>query len=277
MAALLVASGIVGLTAPAAGAAGSNTLTVTAGEYTYQFKGSAKAGLTQINFVNSGVEMHMMGMARLKPGVTAAQLKAALLSSDQNAGKPLLQGDGNVAPTPGLVGPGEKTGIIMKLPAGHYGVFCFISAPDGQSHVAHGMVKTFDVAKGKSNLTAPTDGVVKVNLTDTTVGIPTTGLPARGYAKFTNTGTTGRNFSLVALEPGATVQQASQYFDALFSSPTPPPGPAPGKIDGGFQSLPKGTSVYVVLGFAKGNYGYRADNSDVQNDPSPVLGQFTVK
>jgi hypothetical protein len=277
MAALLVASGIVGVTAPAAGAAGSNSLNVTAGEYTYQFKGSAKAGFTQVNFVNAGTEMHMMGMVHLKPGVTAAQLKTALLSSDQHAGDALVVGDGNVGVTPGLLGPGEKSGIILKLPAGHFGVFCFISAPDGQPHVAHGMVKTFDIAKGKSNLTPPTDGVVKVTLTDTTVGLPATGLPARGYAKVTNTSATGRNFSFVALEPGATVQQASQYFDALFSSPTPPPGPAPGKIDGGFQTLAKGASVYLVLGFAKGNYGYRSDNADVQNDPNPILGQFAVK
>ncbi|MFI5053532.1 MAG: hypothetical protein ACHQDE_04155 [Acidimicrobiia bacterium] len=278
MAALLVASGLMGVTASAAGAAGSNSLTVTAGDYTYQFKGSPKAGLTQINFVNAGVEMHMMGMVRLKPGVTAAQLKAALLSSDQHAGDALVVGDGSVAPTPSLLGPGEKTGIITKMAAGHYGVFCFVTAPDGQPHVAHGMVKTFDIAKGKSNLTPPTDGVVKVDLTDTTVGLPATGLPARGYAKFTNSGTTGRNFSLVALQPGATVQQASAYYDALFNSPTPPAGEAPGKLDGGFQSLPKGASVYLVLGFAKGNYGYRSDNADLQGpDPNAVLGQFTVK
>src|SRR6185436_14010884 len=46
------------VTTTAAGAAGSNTLTVKAGEYTYQLKGSPKGGLTKIDFDNAGVENH---------------------------------------------------------------------------------------------------------------------------------------------------------------------------------------------------------------------------
>ncbi|MFI5372569.1 MAG: hypothetical protein ACHQ52_13520 [Candidatus Eisenbacteria bacterium] len=277
MAALLVTSGIVAVTAPAAGAAGSNTLTVTAGEYTYQFKGSPKAGLTQINFVNSGVETHMMAVSRLKPGVTVAQLKAALLSQEPNAGQDLLVGDGNVGATPGLLGPGKKTGIITKLPSGHYGVFCFLPAPDGRPHVAHGMVKTFDVAKGKSNLTAPTDGVIKVDLTDTSAAIPAT-LPAKGYAKFTNSSSTVRSVGMADLQPGVTVQQADAYFNTLFGGSAPPEGQPPALLAGGFESLPKGASVYLVLQFEKGHYGYSSNNPDLpDNDPNPVLGEFTVK
>jgi len=278
MAALLVTSAMLGVAAPVAGAAGSNSLTVTAGEYAYQLKGNPKAGWVQINFDNAGGEIHMMAMDRLKPGVTAAQLKKALLSDDQNAGKALVVGDGNVAPTPGLLGPGEKSGIITKLPAGHYGMFCFIpAATDGKPHIAHGMVKTFDVAKGKSSLTPPTDGVVNVEMSDTSVTLPSTGLPAKGYAKFTNNGSSARSFGPAALQPGVTVQQASTYFNALFGGGTPPAGDPPANLAGGFEGLPKAGSVYLVLEFAKGNYGYSSQNAELDNDPNPVLGEFTIK
>jgi hypothetical protein len=278
MAALLAASGVFVLGAPAAGASGSNTLTVTAGEYAYQLKGKPKAGWVQINFDNLGSESHMMQMARLKPGVTAAQVKKAVLSNDPNAGKALTVGDGNVAPTPGVLGPGMKSGIILKLAAGHYAMFCFIPAvTDHQPHVAHGMIKTFDIAKGKSSLTPPTDGVVKVDVTDSSTTIPAT-LPARGYAKFTNTGTTNRSLGTAVLQSGVTPAQADAYFQTLFSGGTLPTGTPPAVLTGGYQSLPIGGSVYLVLQFAKGSYAYSNSNPDLSNgDPNPDLGAFTVK
>jgi hypothetical protein len=277
MAALLVLSGVAAITAPAAGAAGSNALTVTAGEYAYQLKGSVKAGWVQLNFVNAGSESHMMAMARLKPGVTAAQVKTALLSDDPNAGNDLVVGDGNFGPTPGLLGPGQKTGIITKMAAGHYAMFCFLPAPDGQPHIAHGMVRTFDVAKGKSSLTPPTDGVIKVDVTDTSTTLPAT-LPANGYAKFTNSSTTTRSLGFAALQSGGTVQQADAYFNTVFSGGTAPEGTPPAVLAGGYEGLPMGASVYVVLQFKKGSYGYSSNNPDLPDtDPNPTLGQFTVK
>ena len=61
-----------------AGAAGSNTLTVKPGEYTYKLAvASPKAGERQIDFENAGVENHMMAVVALKKGVTDAQLTKA--------------------------------------------------------------------------------------------------------------------------------------------------------------------------------------------------------
>ena len=68
--------------------------------------------------------------------------------------------------TPGVIGPGQKTTTYTQLPAGTYGIACFIPAPDGSPHAAHGMYKVFTVS-GKSNLKPPTDGVADVTLTDT--------------------------------------------------------------------------------------------------------------
>lgn len=264
--------------APVASAAGSNALTVTAGEYTYQMKGSLKAGWVQINFVNKGVESHMMAIGHIKPGVTAAQVKKAAASNDQNAFAPLAVGDGNVAPTPGLLGPDTSTGLITKLAAGHYVMMCFFTAPDGESHIAHGMVKTFDVAKGKSSLTPPKDGVAAVDLTDTAVTLPPSGFPAKGYAKVTNSSTTNRDLNFAKLQTGVTLQQADSYFNTLFGGGEQPTGTPPAVLSGGLQGLPKGATAYLVLDFSKGSYGYSSQNPDLpDNDPNPVEGTFEIK
>ena len=277
LACVAVPATVVGSSLPAE-AAGSNTLTVTAGEYAYTLKGSPKAGNVQIDFVNGGVEYHMMAMVRLKSGVTAAQLKKAALSEDDKAFAKIAQGDGNVAPLPGVLAPNEHMSMITKLGAGHYGLMCFIAAPsDGAPHVAHGMVKVFDVSSSKSSLTPPTDGVTDVTLTDTAATVPSTGLPATGWSKIVNNGTTNRDFNVALLNGTTTPAEADAYFGQFFNSGTAPTGTPPAVLAGGVIQIPKGGTAYLQLNLAKGRYAYASQNSDLDTDPNAVLGEFTVK
>ena len=246
VACVAVPATVVASSAPAE-AAGSNTLTVTAGEYAYSLKGSLKAGNVQIDFVNGGVEYHMMAMVRLKPGVTAAQVKKAALSNDDSAGKKIALGDGNVAPIPGVLAPNQRMSMITKLAAGHYGIMCYIAAPDGSPHVAHGMVKVFDVSGSKSSLTPPTDGVVDIALTDTAVTVPTTGIPATGWLKITNNSTTNRDFNVAQLAGTTTPAEADAYFTQFFNSGTAPTGTPPAALVGGVIQVPKGGTAYLAI------------------------------
>ena len=66
LAALVVVSATLAVSTSGAVAAGSNTLTVKAGEYTYVLKGSPKAGWTQINFDNAGVDAEFFAGSRIK-------------------------------------------------------------------------------------------------------------------------------------------------------------------------------------------------------------------
>ena len=92
LAALIVVPATLAVSTSSAGAAGSNTLTVKAGEYTYQLKGSPKAGWTQINFDNAGVEDHMMVVLKLKKGATSAQFKKAIAERGRLASSPCGRG-----------------------------------------------------------------------------------------------------------------------------------------------------------------------------------------
>jgi hypothetical protein len=270
-----VAAGTLGVGAPSASAAGSNNLNVKAGEYTYKLSGNPKAGWTQINFSNPGVEYHVAGIVQLKKGVTAKQLTAAFESDDDSAGDKLVVGD--VAPLPGALGPGESTTILTKLKAGHYGMFCFVPAPDGKSHVEHGMVDTFDVSSAKSNLTPPKDGVVAVTLADDSITLPTAGLPKNGWVKVTNSTSVTRSFSLGRyLTPTATFEDAAAYFQTFFDNPGDV-GAAPASLIGGLEGIPGGGTAYVQLKLDPGRYAAVSENGDVNNDPNQLHTDFEIK
>jgi hypothetical protein len=278
----LVVSATVGLAATSAGAAGSNTLTVKAGEYVYQLKGSPKSGWTQIDFDNAGVEDHMMLVLQLKPGITVKQLKAAAVSQDQNAAFQKIaapNADPNgVMGTPDLIGPGQKTSTITQLPAGHYGILCFVNAPDGKSHAAHGMVKTFEVAKAQSSLKPPTSGVTDVTLSDSSITFPTDNIGRNLSAKVTNSGTTAHSFTLVKVNAGKTLDDVKSYVDA-FSNGQAPVGEAPGTIVGGVSSVAPGGTAYLEQTLTAGHYGYVSTQGNAPDDDysKGLKGEFDVK
>ena len=70
--------------APAATAASSNNLNVTASEYLFKVAGKPVAGNTQITFKNVGNEIHMFALSEVKPGVTAKQVMTAFMSNDDS-------------------------------------------------------------------------------------------------------------------------------------------------------------------------------------------------
>jgi hypothetical protein len=280
LAALVVVPATLAVSTSSAGAAGSNTLTIKAGEYTYQLKGSPKAGWTQINFDNAGVEDHMVAMFKLKKGTTSAQLKKAVTSDDQSAFDKIAApgGDPFVSGAPAVVGPGQKTTTMTELPAGTYGLACFIPAPDGTPHVAHGMFKVFKVS-GKSNLTPPKDGVQDVTLTDTSIQVPPGDAPKNVTLKVTNEGTAGHSFQLVKLADGKTLDDANAYFNTLFSTGTAPEGEPPAVLVGGVATVAPGGMAYLEWSLPAGNYGYvSTDGDDPPNDDfsKGLKGTFTI-
>jgi hypothetical protein len=282
MAALLVVPAtLASASSTAAGAAGSNTLTVKAGEYVYKLSGSPKAGWIQINFDNPGVEDHMMAVVALKPGTTVKQLKAAALSSDQNAFQKIAapNADPNGVPgLPDLIGPSQKTTTLTELRAGHYGILCFVPAPDGKSHVAHGMVKTFDVAKGKAALKPPTSGVTDATIDDTAITFPTENIGRNLTVKVTNTGSAVHSFTLVKVNDGKTLDDVKSYFDAFFNGQAPA-GEAPGVIVGGISSINPGGIAYLEQALPPGHYGYVSTQGNAPDDDyaKGLKGEFDIK
>ena len=278
VATIAASAGLLVGVAPGAGAASSNTLTITAGEYAYSLKGSPQPGWVNIQFKNGGVENHMMAVVALKKGVTAAQLKKAAITQDDAAFAKIAQGDGDVPGTPDLLGPGQETATITELKAGHYGIMCFVPAPDGSPHVAHGMVKTFDVTGSKSSYQPPQDGVVDVTLTDSSIKVPAGDAPQHATIKVTNSGKDPHSFTIVKLEAGKTIDDAKTYFDAFFNTGTAT-GTAPGAVVGGISEVAPGGISYLDWNLKPGHYGYLSTGGDAPNDDfaKGMKGEFDVK
>jgi hypothetical protein len=278
LAVILVVPATLAVSTSEAGAAGSNTLTVKAGEFTYQLKGSPKAGWTQINFDNAGVEDHMMAVFRLKKGTTQAQFKKALASQDGSGLEKISASDPNVSGTPGVIGPGQKTTVLTELTVGTYGLACFIPTTDGSPHIAHGMFKVFNVS-GKSNLKPPTDGVADVTINDTTITVPPGSAPKSITLKVTNEGTTPHGFQLAKLADGKTLDDANTYFNEFFTTGTAPAGGPPAVLVGGVEGIAPNGMAYLEWTLPAGNYGYLSTGGDdPPNDDytKGLHGEFTI-
>ena len=266
------------------GAASGNTLNITAGEYVYQLKGSPKPGWVTMNFKNAGVEYHMLAILALKPGVTTAQLKQAVLSEDENAGADVIDtsvGDeGSVSGGPTLIGPKQTTTTITELPAGHYGLLCFIPASsDGAPHAAHGMIKVIDVKGKKSTAKPPSAGVTDVTLNDGSIDFPLTNPGRNLQLKVTNEGTTPHSFTLVKINEGKTLDDVKAYFDAAFSGQAPA-GDPPGTLVGGVAAIAPGGMAYLEQTLTAGHYGYvSTEGEDPATDDysKGMHGEFDVK
>lgn len=278
LAALVAIPATLALSTGSAAAAGSNTLTIKAGEYTYVLKGSPRAGWTQINFENAGVEDHMMAVFRLKKGTTTAQLKKAVLSADQSALEKLAApgGDPTVYGTPAPLSPKGSTTTMAKLTAGTYGIVCFFPAPDGKPHAQHGMYKVLTIS-GKSSASPPTDGVTDVTIEDSGITAPASGLPAHGWVKVTNHASAARDLAVGKYtSASATFDQANAYYNEYFSTGKLPAGAPPATLAGGVGSLAKGGTGYLQLDLANGRYALVSSNQDQQNDANPLHLDFTV-
>jgi hypothetical protein len=270
----IVAAGLTAAGAPAAHAVGSNDLNVTAREYSYDVSGKPKAGLTKINFENSGSDYHVFAIVLLKPGVTKKQLKAALVSTDDNAMAAVEQQSGLFAPRPGLLGPGEQASILTDLPEGHFGAYDYLSNKKGQLNYELGMVTTFDVAPGPSNLTPPDSGVLEVNISDQQISLGSQGAK-NGWTKITNASSANRSLVLARyLKDNANFRTADAYFNAYFGRGTDaePPAVIAGTADG----LVPGSTTYVQLRYDEARYVFVSVNQDAQ-DGSELHYDFKVK
>lgn len=275
-----MAAPMAAISSSPAGAASSNTFSVTATEYTYKMSGSPKPGNVEITFKNGGVELHMMAVQQLKPGVTLKQVNAALASSDQAGFAKIAAGDPNgVLGAPNLSSPGVSTTTLTNLKAGHYVALCFVPAADGKPHFMHGMVKLFDVSGSKSTVKPPTDGVVDVTITDSGITLPSSGLPKSGWIKVTNNATAAQDLTL-AKYTGSNTDFASvnDEVNNFFNTGAWSSGSAPVLLNGGVSGIaPGGTGYVEVSGLASGKWvAVSSVQSDQSNSSTPLHTDFTV-
>ena len=104
-------------------------------DYGFTMSAPLTAGRRMIHVQNTGAEPHEVGLAKLAAGKTVRDLEAWLKSFD--------------GPPPAELSAGGVSSLAAKTEAyfevdltpGDYVLFCLVTAPDGRSHVAHGMIQ----------------------------------------------------------------------------------------------------------------------------------------
>jgi hypothetical protein len=132
-----------------ASSAPSNQITVTITDGAFAVAGRSDVGGT-VRVVNDGTQMHMMAVARFKPGHDANELRAAASSGDFQALDALVE---QVSPAMNVfIAPGRSIGISSaRLAAGDYALVDFLPAEgEGMPNVASGMVGTLTVTGGEA-------------------------------------------------------------------------------------------------------------------------------
>lgn len=118
------------------------TLSSTA-DYAFQAPDTIDAGWTTFRFANNGNDIHL----KLAPGATLEDIRNWL--NPERARRPDQRGD---EPPPSLetlgipvggmaaMAPGKQGFFEADLTPGDYVLVCMVTAPDGRSHIEHGMM-----------------------------------------------------------------------------------------------------------------------------------------
>jgi hypothetical protein len=120
-------------------------------DYSFTLDPSPRAGRHTIRVENAGVEPHDLVLMKLAPGKTAEDV-ATWLNPERArradpAGEPApsLASLGTGAGGIGAIAPGMESFFEADFTPGAYVLVCMATAPDGRSHIEHGMIRQISV------------------------------------------------------------------------------------------------------------------------------------
>jgi len=109
----------------------------------FQAPDTISPGWTTFRFANKGDDYHYAHFVQLESGETVSELIAAYAEAIRISGprpKWLTRFGG-----PGGAAPGDSSAVTQYLEAGTYVLLCMATAPDGRSHIEHGMIQQMRV------------------------------------------------------------------------------------------------------------------------------------
>lgn len=233
-----------GSTAPSSAAAA--TLAVTGKEYAFDLPASVPAGVTAITLSNAGKEEHQAQLVKLIDGKTMTDLLGALQNLDPSTFLPLITLSGG----PNAVAPGAKGTTTAALQPGQYAFLCFISAPDGQLHIAKGMVAPLEVT-GTATTAEPPKGDAALTLKDFSFDLASLSA-GKHTVTVKNDGTQPHEATIVKLNDGVTIDT----IKGMATASPAPTGPPPWTDVGGINGIAPGATANFDVDLPAGNYAF---------------------
>ncbi|MGH7711123.1 MAG: hypothetical protein ACREOG_07555 [Gemmatimonadaceae bacterium] len=110
-------------------------------DYAFGLSTPLTAGRRTVRVENVGTESHEVGVVKLVTGKTIKDFEAWM----QDPGKAPLESTASVAGGVTSLAPGADAYFEVDLTPGEYVLLCFVTAPDGRSHIEHGMIQQIRV------------------------------------------------------------------------------------------------------------------------------------
>jgi hypothetical protein len=237
----------------------------------YEFAGPDRilAGVTTIQILNKGQDVHHIQLLKLLQGKTAADFRAAIAA---NPGR--LPSWIKFVGGPNAIVPDSEAVATMNLVAGDYLLVCLIPDQKGVLHVALGMQKPLTVTSAKPTLVSEPKAGVTITQADFRFMMSQPIARGSHTIQVMNHGTQPHEVVVVKLAPGASVKDFAASVEPGAS------GPPQGKPVGGIVGLESGEHGFFRASFEPGNYGLICFFPDPTGQPHFVRGmttEFTVK
>lgn len=235
---------------------------VMASDYAFQMPDTLGSGVTSFRLMNHGQELHHLSLIKLAEGMTVADIANLAPTAPMPEGMVLLGG-------PNPASPGGAAEAIVDLTPGRYVALCAIPSPDGQPHMAKGMMKEFTVTASQSAAVAPTPDVT-VKLTDFAFTVTPELSAGHHVIRVENTGSQWHEFVFVKLEAGKSIGDFAQWAEKVQ-------GPPPATPMNGVAALGPGQSNTISVDLVPGDYGFVCflpDLKSADRKPHLMLGMM---
>lgn len=236
----------------------SNAVELRGDEYAFVMPEIVEGGWTTLEFENTGDELHEFALAKLAGGKTIADVQR-YLSDPKSQQQPPPSWVQIRAGIPTLDG-GEQAALTQQLEPGSYALLCFLDAPDGRSHIEHGMLRGFAV-EGDAAVDAPeADATLMLG--------PSLAAPVIEAGERTielrNDGDAPSSVFLTEFVEGKTEEDLTRWEDGGLK------GPAPARFLGGAIDVPPRSSVYYTITLEEGHeYTLLDDENGLERSFTP--------
>jgi hypothetical protein len=211
-------------------------------DYAFAAPDTLRAGLITLRMHNRGIEYHHAQLVRLEQGRSFADLAAAIRQGGHGPSPSWLRHVGG----PGAAAPGDSSDATLELTPGRYAVLCLIPGPDGQPHLAKGMMKPIEVVAGAPAPPVRSDLVMVLD----DYNFELSGVLRPGVQTIEVTNAAGQPHEVVVarLEPGSTAQEFLTWaMDGAQGEPA-------GRFLGGTVGLDRGERNWITLDLVPGRY-----------------------
>jgi hypothetical protein len=239
-----VVSGAGGDYALAGSRADGPSVVFVANDYGFSGPDRIPAGVTTLQVVNKGQDIHHIQLLQLLQGRTAADFGAALKAEPGRLPRWVKFVGG-----PNAVLPGSEAAATMTLGEGEYLLICIIPNKEGVPHMALGMQKPLSVKGLKPTLVSEPKAALTITQADFRFALSRRVTAGSHTIQVMNHGTQPHEVVVIRLNPGASAKDFGAAFEPGAS------GPPPGKPIGGVVGLETGGHGFFTAQFEPGHYG----------------------